>query len=168
MILSLGQNVPADFFLEEQLKRRGKINVIVGQRLACCGRPAISKGMLTDARNWARKNVDALLPYARRGVPIVGTDATVKAGQTVRAGETVAILHQGSPNLELGWAWGRGAYTLAAARRHRLDGRAQRSRFRAFRAARGRRLDWGRARAKGWGQAGGCVRRDDAGDQRRG
>jgi hypothetical protein len=46
---------------------------------------------------------------------------TVKAGQTIRAGETVAILHQGSPNLELGWASGYGAYTLAAARRHQCS-----------------------------------------------
>ena len=26
------------------------------------------------ARRWARQNVDALLPFARRGVPIVGTE----------------------------------------------------------------------------------------------
>jgi hypothetical protein len=37
----------------------------------------------------------------------------VKAGQTVGAGEPVAILHEGSPNLEIGWAAGRGAETLA-------------------------------------------------------
>ena len=40
----------------------------------CCGRPLISKGMLHKAKAWARQNVDALLPYARRGVPIVGTE----------------------------------------------------------------------------------------------
>jgi hypothetical protein len=42
----------------------------------------------------------------------------VKPGQIVRRGERIAILHQGSPNLELGWASGRGVQTLAAARRH--------------------------------------------------
>ena len=40
----------------------------------CCGRPLISKGMLHKAKAWARQNVDALLPYAREGVPIVGVE----------------------------------------------------------------------------------------------
>jgi len=42
----------------------------------------------------------------------------VKAGQTVSAGQRLAILHPASPNLEMGWASGRGAQTLAAADRH--------------------------------------------------
>ncbi len=37
----------------------------------CCGRPALSKGMLNDARKLAEKNVELLAPYADRGVPIV-------------------------------------------------------------------------------------------------
>ena len=48
--------------------------VTLVRRLGCCGRPAISKGLLETARRWARRNVDALAPYARRGVPIVGTE----------------------------------------------------------------------------------------------
>ena len=48
--------------------------VTLVRRLGCCGRPAISKGLLRTARRWARRNVDALAPYARRGVPIVGTE----------------------------------------------------------------------------------------------
>ena len=48
--------------------------VTLVRRLGCCGRPAISKGLLGTARRWARRNVDALAPYARRGVPIVGTE----------------------------------------------------------------------------------------------
>ena len=48
--------------------------VVLAERKGCCGRPAISKGMLGTARDWARRNVDALLPYAERGVPIVGTE----------------------------------------------------------------------------------------------
>lgn len=48
--------------------------VTLVRRLGCCGRPAISKGLLQTARRWARRNVDALAPYARRGVPIVGTE----------------------------------------------------------------------------------------------
>ncbi len=40
----------------------------------CCGRPAISKGLLDDARELAQRNVEALVAYAREGVPIVGTE----------------------------------------------------------------------------------------------
>jgi Fe-S oxidoreductase len=49
-------------------------NVVLATRTGCCGRPAISKGLLSTAKRWARKNVDALLPYAERGVPIIGTE----------------------------------------------------------------------------------------------
>ncbi len=42
--------------------------------LACCGRPALSKGMLPLARELARANVARLAPYARRGIPIVGCE----------------------------------------------------------------------------------------------
>ncbi len=48
------------------------VTVVPG--LACCGRPAISKGQLGLARRWAEENVARLEPYARRGVPIVGTE----------------------------------------------------------------------------------------------
>ncbi len=48
--------------------------VVLVKGTGCCGRPAISKGLLTTARAWARRNVDALLPYAQRGAPIVGTE----------------------------------------------------------------------------------------------
>jgi FAD/FMN-containing dehydrogenase/Fe-S oxidoreductase len=42
--------------------------------LACCGRPAISKGMLDRARALAQANVEALLPYANNGIPILGCE----------------------------------------------------------------------------------------------
>jgi Fe-S oxidoreductase len=48
--------------------------VVVVDRTACCGRPAISKGLLPTAKEWARRNVEAFLPYAARGVPIIGTE----------------------------------------------------------------------------------------------
>ena len=38
----------------------------------CCGRPMISKGLLEQARQNAKRNVEVLAPYAERGVPIVG------------------------------------------------------------------------------------------------
>ncbi len=40
----------------------------------CCGRPLISKGMLDEAREHARWNVERLQPWAARGVPIVGLE----------------------------------------------------------------------------------------------
>lgn len=49
-------------------------NVVLAAGTVCCGRPAISKGLLPTAQRWARLNVAALLPYASRGVPIVGTE----------------------------------------------------------------------------------------------
>jgi Fe-S oxidoreductase len=40
----------------------------------CCGRPMISKGLLDQARDQARSNIDALYAYASQGVPIVGCE----------------------------------------------------------------------------------------------
>ncbi|MFQ5424102.1 MAG: FAD-binding and (Fe-S)-binding domain-containing protein [Phycisphaerae bacterium] len=40
----------------------------------CCGRPAISKGLLDKARLLAERNVDVLADYAARGLPIIGLE----------------------------------------------------------------------------------------------
>ena len=48
--------------------------VEIVERRACCGRPMLSKGLVEGARKLARQNVEALMPYARQGVPIVGTE----------------------------------------------------------------------------------------------
>ncbi len=42
--------------------------------LECCGRPAISKGMLDRARSLAEANLEILSPYAREGIPILGCE----------------------------------------------------------------------------------------------
>jgi hypothetical protein len=56
-------------------------------------------------------------PFAGKFVYVVeNITVKVKAGQTVRPGATIAILHDASPNLEIGWASGHGPQTLAAAR----------------------------------------------------
>ena len=47
--------------------------VILGKK-NCCGRPAISKGMLDKARDLARSNIQHLLPYAAEGIDIVGCE----------------------------------------------------------------------------------------------
>jgi FAD/FMN-containing dehydrogenase/Fe-S oxidoreductase len=48
--------------------------VIVEERRACCGRPMLSKGLVGEARKLARRNVQVLAPYAKAGVPIIGTE----------------------------------------------------------------------------------------------
>jgi FAD/FMN-containing dehydrogenase/Fe-S oxidoreductase len=40
----------------------------------CCGRTMISKGLLKQAVRAARRNIDALLPLASKGVPVVGVE----------------------------------------------------------------------------------------------
>ncbi len=42
--------------------------------LPCCGRPAISKGLLPLSRDLARENVRRLVRHARAGTPIVGCE----------------------------------------------------------------------------------------------
>ena len=63
----------------------------------CCGRPAISKGVLDVAARLARQNVDILADYARRGVPIIGTEPSCiltlvdELPQLVRSADARAI-----------------------------------------------------------------------------
>ncbi len=45
-----------------------------GTRPLCCGRTFLSAGMVAEARHEARRTLDALLPYARRGIAIVGLE----------------------------------------------------------------------------------------------
>jgi FAD/FMN-containing dehydrogenase/Fe-S oxidoreductase len=40
----------------------------------CCGRPAISKGMLLHAKKLAERNVAVLSPIVEQGIPIIGTE----------------------------------------------------------------------------------------------
>jgi hypothetical protein len=62
-------------------------------------------------------------PFAGKYVYVVEhITIGVKVGETVTAGEKIATLHEGSPNLEMGWASGHGAQTLAAARGHQGRG----------------------------------------------
>jgi Fe-S oxidoreductase len=56
-----------------QLLEAAGYRVVTVER-KCCGRPMISKGMLTEAREHLRVNVERLFPYAARGVSIVGLE----------------------------------------------------------------------------------------------
>jgi len=42
--------------------------------LECCGRTLVSKGFLQEAKTLAERNIARLLPWAERGVPIVGCE----------------------------------------------------------------------------------------------
>ena len=45
-----------------------------GERPLCCGRTFLSAGLVEEARTEAKRLVDALLPYAEKGLPIVGLE----------------------------------------------------------------------------------------------
>ncbi|HXU87905.1 MAG TPA: FAD-linked oxidase C-terminal domain-containing protein [Methylomirabilota bacterium] len=66
-------NVPGIGHAAVQLLEAGGYEVVLVDR-KCCGRPMISKGMLTEAREHARYNVERLHPYAARGVAIIGLE----------------------------------------------------------------------------------------------
>ena len=55
------------------LEAAGYRAILVENR-RCCGRPAVSKGLLADARDSAQHNVQLLAPYAREGISIVGCE----------------------------------------------------------------------------------------------
>lgn len=48
--------------------------VLLAEKRACCGRPMISKGLLEEAKQLAEHNVALLLPYAEKGIPILGIE----------------------------------------------------------------------------------------------
>ena len=45
-----------------------------GERPLCCGRTYLSVGLVDQARTEARRLVDALTPYAEKGIPIIGLE----------------------------------------------------------------------------------------------
>jgi Fe-S oxidoreductase len=45
-----------------------------GERPLCCGRTFLSAGLVEEAREELRRLVRAALPFARRGIPIVGVE----------------------------------------------------------------------------------------------
>ncbi|MFM9106212.1 MAG: FAD-binding and (Fe-S)-binding domain-containing protein, partial [Chloroflexota bacterium] len=67
-------NYPKIAVAAVRLLEAAGFDVIVEERRVCCGRPMLSKGMVAEARKLARKNVEVLAPYAKRGIPIVGTE----------------------------------------------------------------------------------------------
>ena len=56
----------------EVLEAAGFEVILPGHR--CCGRPLISKGMVSKARAAAKDTIERLLPYAKQGLPIIGLE----------------------------------------------------------------------------------------------
>jgi len=56
------------------LLERAGYEVVLVENKVCCGRPMISKGFLEQARENARQNIEALLPYVEREIPIIGIE----------------------------------------------------------------------------------------------
>ena len=62
-----------------QVLEAAGIRPIVLENKKCCGRPAVSKGLLEEAKKLAQHNVKILAPYAEQGIPIVGCEPSCMA-----------------------------------------------------------------------------------------
>ncbi|HYI25764.1 MAG TPA: FAD-linked oxidase C-terminal domain-containing protein [Thermomicrobiales bacterium] len=67
-------NYPRIGLAAVKLLEAAGFEVVIEERRACCGRPMLSKGLVDAARKSARRNVSVLAPYAKQGIPIVGTE----------------------------------------------------------------------------------------------
>ncbi|MEO8738252.1 MAG: FAD-linked oxidase C-terminal domain-containing protein [Casimicrobiaceae bacterium] len=56
------------------------LNARAGERPLCCGRTFLSAGLVDAAKAEARRTLDALLPFVRRGVAIVGLEPSCLLG----------------------------------------------------------------------------------------
>jgi FAD/FMN-containing dehydrogenase/Fe-S oxidoreductase len=59
---------------------RVHLNVVPGERPLCCGRTFLSAGLVDDARAEARRSIDTLAAFARRGLAIVGLEPSCLFG----------------------------------------------------------------------------------------
>ncbi|MEP6997081.1 MAG: FAD-linked oxidase C-terminal domain-containing protein [Betaproteobacteria bacterium] len=55
-------------------------NAVSGERPLCCGRTFLAAGLVDEAKTEARRTLAALVPYARRGVAIVGLEPSCLLG----------------------------------------------------------------------------------------
>jgi FAD/FMN-containing dehydrogenase/Fe-S oxidoreductase len=69
----MNYNEPGVGVAATRLLEAAGYEVILGKK-NCCGRPAISKGMLDKVRDLARSNIEHLLPFAAEGIDIVGCE----------------------------------------------------------------------------------------------
>jgi len=62
-----------------QVLEKGGYDLIFLPDKKCCGRPAVSKGLLDHAARLARHNLALLAPYAEQDIPIVGCEPSCLA-----------------------------------------------------------------------------------------
>jgi FAD/FMN-containing dehydrogenase/Fe-S oxidoreductase len=67
-------NYPRIGIAAVKLLEAAGFEVVIEERRACCGRPMLSKGLVEAARKSARRNVSVLAGYAKKGIPIIGTE----------------------------------------------------------------------------------------------
>jgi FAD/FMN-containing dehydrogenase/Fe-S oxidoreductase len=75
-----GENAAAARRVLEAAGYRVHLNGVRGERPLCCGRTFLSAGLVDEAKGEARRAIDALLPFARRGVAIVGLEPSCLLG----------------------------------------------------------------------------------------
>jgi FAD/FMN-containing dehydrogenase/Fe-S oxidoreductase len=75
----LEHNHPEIGYAATQVLRALGAEPLLPDGLACCGRPAVSKGMLAEAKQMARHNLKLLAPYAREGYAIIGCEPSCMA-----------------------------------------------------------------------------------------
>lgn len=76
-----------------------------GERALCCGRTFLSSGLIDEARAEATRLLDALTPYAERGLPVIGLEPSCllmlrDEYHTLGLGERVATLARSAVLLE--------------------------------------------------------------------
>jgi Fe-S oxidoreductase len=70
---------------------------VIVPNTVCCGRPAISKGMLNEARRLADRNIQTLSEFAEHDIPILGSEPsciltfTDEAPQLVRTEDALRV-----------------------------------------------------------------------------
>ena len=92
-----GDNARAARRVLETAGYRVHLNAVVRGRPLCCGRTFLSAGLVDAAKAEARRTLDVLLPFARRGVAIVGLEPSCLLSMrdeflTYRFGEDAALL----------------------------------------------------------------------------
>ncbi len=62
-----------------KISQKSGLDLIILKEKVDSGRPAYSKGFLKKAQTLARRNIEALAPYAEQGIPIIGCEPSVMA-----------------------------------------------------------------------------------------
>ncbi|MDQ2962514.1 MAG: FAD-binding protein [Pseudomonadota bacterium] len=75
-----GENAAAARAVLAAAGYRVHLNAVAGDRPLCCGRTFLAAGLIDEAKTEARRTIDALLPFARRGVAIVGLEPSCLLG----------------------------------------------------------------------------------------